>query len=165
MIHKSVKFLCNASFAVLLTLCTTVLNAWSLHQQDHPERCCVSVDSTVNCDGCNLTELPLKLMTNTTERLLLANNMITDIPGDSFYHMESLRTLTISDNPFREFHSGVFEGKLRCLIDFWCFIMFELLEKEISLIYFFLDLLINSLHGIETCNNYVSKLKGMHQRF
>ena len=113
MIHKSVKFLCNASFAVLLTLCTTVLNAWSLHQQDHPERCCVSVDSTVNCDGCNLTELPLKLMTNTTERLLFANNLITDIPENSFYHMESLRTLIISDNPFEEFHSGVFTGNLK----------------------------------------------------
>ena len=109
--YHFIKFLHRAFFVVLFAVSIAVLNVRGQPQQIHVESCCTSMHSTVNCEGCNLKELPLEMMTNTTKRLLLANNMITDLPKNSFIHMGSLQTLTISDNPLKVFRSGVFTGR------------------------------------------------------
>jgi len=92
-------------------LCFHVLMTFLVVTPQQLTEICKRSGTTLDCTNCNLTTLPQDLMDNTMTDLLLADNLISMIPNNSFANMTSLKTLVLTNNPLQFLHSDAFKGK------------------------------------------------------
>ena len=74
------------------------------------DSCCKITETTVDCNNCNYTAVPLHLTNNKTTDLLLAGNKIAIIPDGSLANLTSLRRLVLHYNPIQNVNSKTFAG-------------------------------------------------------
>uniref|UniRef100_A0A2C9JYT1 TIR domain-containing protein n=1 Tax=Biomphalaria glabrata TaxID=6526 RepID=A0A2C9JYT1_BIOGL len=81
------------------------------------EKCRKTVDMTVNCSGLNLTAVPPDLPFN-MKQLILDNNVISELPDNTFENYTHLQNLSIASNCLRLLHNDSFYGlrHLRTLV-------------------------------------------------
>ena len=75
------------------------------------ESCCRITDTTLDCNHCSLTELPMPLMDSNITKLDLSHNSISTILPGSFEHMTSLKTLYFAYNPLHGLNNETFRGE------------------------------------------------------